>query len=1116
MTIMAEEISGAQGPEGVAQCGESRGLRYSRRNTTPGSDPLDAVRWEPMEVAVEDRVAGQRKFGAVREFPRGYSLLAGSIIGSKYMRRRGVGGADQGETSMRQVVRRITQALQGQAHVQGLFGDSATDASRELAESFGAELAHLMVHQYAAFNSPVWFNAGLRESYGISGTTTGNFYWDRSAGAVAVAPDAYTHPANSACFILGLGDDLMSIFDWYRNEARIFKWGGGSGTSLDALRGRDEPLSGGGESSGAMAWADVGDRAAGATKSRGTTRRAVTMRIMSMDHPDIVDFIEWKVREEKKAQALIAAGYPADFNGEAYRTVSGQNSNNSVRVTDEFMRAVEAGGEWSTRLRTTGAVAKTYRAADLWRKVAEAAWRCADPGVQFDDVIQAWHTCPNAGRINASNPCSEYVFIDDSACNLSSINLGKFVQENFAGEVVFDVEGFRHAVRTMVLAMEAIVDYSSYPTRRIAENSHRFRTLGIGYANLGSLLMECGLPYDSPQARETAAAISAIMTAEAYRTSAELARCVGPFEGFAANREPMLRVIRKHREAARGLDPSLCTSALYDAANRLWDEAEELGEMFGYRNAQVSLLAPTGTIAFAMDCDTTGIEPDYALVKSKRLAGGGLLKQVNATVPKALRRLGYTASQIDDVVTYLAGTPKLEGAPSVGVEFLRSKGLLDEEIERVERALSHAFYLEEEVFSPYTLGEAAVRRLGLTSELAVQADGKTTCEWREGFRLLAHWGLSDDAIEAASNHLLGHMTVEGAPQLRAEHLPVFDCANRCGRSGKRFISAFGHVDMMARVSVFLSGAISKTVNMPRDATVEDIMTVYAYAWKTRAVKALAVYRDGCKASQPLNASSARHADGRTDTAMRAILSATEPDLLAAFTVSPESHLASLNRLAREALGEPVRDASEYTAVRDRMRSATARAVAPKPASRVKLPARRSGFTQEARIGGHKIFVRTGEYENGQIGELFVDVSKGGSALRSVFNAFAIAVSIGLQHGVPAEQYVNAFQGIQFDPQGPVVGDARVRFSASFVDYIARLMGTAYCGRDDLAHLSEGSAPPDALEDPAGSSAMDAAPRPPAFKVMASGNYCGECGGIMVRTGTCEACPGCGKSNGSCS
>jgi ribonucleoside-diphosphate reductase alpha chain len=877
-----------------------------------------------------------------------------------------------------------------------------------------------------------------------------------------------------------------------------------------------------------MSFLEVLDRAAGATKSGGTTRRAAKMVCLDMDHPEIVEFIEWKVREEKKARALIAAGYSSDFNGEAYHTVSGQNSNNSVRVTDAFMRAVEADGEWRTYMRTTGQVVDTFKARDLWRKIAEAAWWCADPGVQYDTTINDWHTCPNTGRINASNPCSEYMFLDDTACNLSSINLTKFVSD----DGVFDVEGYRHTIRVLFIAQEILVDFSSYPTKTIAQNSHDYRPLGLGYANLGTLLMRLGLPYDSDEGRAMAAALTAILTGHAYRVSAEMAASKGPFPGFERNREPMLRVMRKHRDAAYAIDgrpgmpPSkrdpaeVCPEALLRAAREDWDEAVRLGEHFGYRNAQATVLAPTGTIGLLMDCDTTGIEPDFALVKFKKLAGGGYFKIVNGSVPHALRRLGYSEAQIADIVAYVTGTNTFTGAPYVTRKYLMDKGLTERDIEKAEAALAGAFDVAQ-ALAPWVLGRDTYARLGIDEAVFD----------KPGFSLLRHWGFTQAQIDEINDHVIGRMTVEGAPHLRAEHLPVFDCANRCGKHGKRFLAPMAHLRMMAAAQPFLSGAISKTVNLPNDATVEDVANIYMEGWKL-GLKAVALYRDGCKASQPLNTSSEDASDQAGER--KGVETTKDEARKGDVKVEPK------NAESSDAPKAPVRET-----------------VSPPKTRRHRLPTKRKGFTQEARVAGHKIFLRTGEYEDGSLGEIFIDMHKEGAAFRSLMNCFAISVSMGLQHGVPLESYVEQFTFTRFEPQGPVEGHPNIKLATSIVDYVFRVLGLEYNKRYDLAHVPPAEAREDLL-DPTDVGAVLEASRsvspvaaPPEaqqalrFEAVAVGRgdgyeprqderqsaktqgalsahlgemmgdapMCDQCGHITVRNGACYKCLNCGNSMG---
>jgi ribonucleoside-diphosphate reductase alpha chain len=1081
---------------------EDRGLRIPRRFSRAGTDPLDEVAWELRDSVITNPDGSVVFEMRGVETPESWSQLATDIAVSKYFRKAGLNGdAKKGETSVRQLIYRVAHTIREAGEQQGGYF-----ATKEDADAFEAELAYLLVTQRAAFNSPVWFNLGLYQRYGIEGQG-GNWAWDPKRGDVVETTNAYERPQCSACFIQSVSDDLMSIYDLVKTEARLFKYGSGTGTNFSTLRGRQEKLSGGGTSSGLMSFLEVFDRAAGATKSGGTTRRAAKMVCLDMDHPEIVDFIQWKVREEKKARALIQAGYSADFNGEAYRTVSGQNSNNSVRVTDEFMRTVERDGEWQTTMRTTGEVVDTYRARDLWRMIAESAWQCADPGVQYDTTINEWHTCPNSGRIRASNPCSEYMFLDDTACNLSSINLVKFLDEQGR----FDVEGYRHAIRMMFLAQEILVDHSSYPTKQIAKNSHDYRPLGLGYANLGTLLMRLGIPYDSDLGRAWCASLTAILSGHAYRTSAEMAATKGPFPGFQKNREPMLRVIGKHRDMAYAIDKpgfpgmvgrgdSGVPDEVLAAAREDWDQALELGEKYGYRNAQATVLAPTGTIGLLMDCDTTGIEPDFALVKFKKLAGGGYFKIVNQSVPDALRALGYSPAQIADIVAYISGTHTFTGAPHVTRSMLLEKGLTESELSKAEKALPSVFDASQ-ALAPWVIGTGAYERLGIPPD---QYN-------RPGFSLLKHFGLTQTQIDELNDVVIGRMTVEGAPHLRAEHYAVFDCANRCGKIGKRFLEPMAHLRMMAAAQPFLSGAISKTVNLPHDATVEDVERIYFEGWKL-GLKAVALYRDGCKASQPLN--TAGDKDEKKAEARAEKNTAT---------------------IATEAAAEPTRP------------RVIEGAKTPPVSVRHRLARRRRGFTQEAKVGGHKIFLRTGEYEDGSLGEIFIDMHKEGAAFRSLMNCFAISVSMGLQHGVPLSAYVDQFTFTRFEPGGHVEGHPNIKFATSIVDYIFRVLGVEYLKRYDLAQVPpeevqmELQNPTDAdavSKLPAGSSpsipplpgyqkapqielAFAGADAVPSARVldqqlsemMGDAPMCDQCGHITVRNGACYKCLNCGASLG---
>jgi len=925
------------------------------RHFTKGSPP---VKWEQRTAKIKDP-DGSIVFSMDNvEVPSFFSQLATDIAVSKYFRKAGINGdPKKGETSFSQVVFRVAHSIRRAGEERGYF------ESLEEAITFESELTYMLTHQIGAFNSPVWFNCGLWQQYGIKGnggTWAYNEEYDASLNGQNEKPEimemsnAYERPQCSACFIQAVDDDLMSIFDLVKNEARLFKYGSGTGSNFSNLRSKYEKLSGGGLSSGLMSFLEVFDRGAGATKSGGTTRRAAKMVCLDMDHPEIVDFIEWKMREEKKAKALIAAGWPSDFNGEAYHTVSGQNSNNSVRITDEFMKAVEANGDWQTTSRTTGEVIHTYKAKAIWDKIAEAAWACADPGVQYDTTINEWHTVPNTGRIRASNPCSEYMHLDETACNLASLNLMKFLR----GDGTFDVESYQHAIRVFFVAQDILVDFSSYPTANIAKNSHRYRPLGLGYANLGSLLMVSGVPYDSDKGRAIAGALSAILTGHAYQTSAQIATRKGPFAGFAKNREPMLRVMRKHQQAVSGIDAQYCPD-LVRAAEQDWEEVVRLGELHGFRNAQATVIAPTGTIGLLMDCDTTGIEPDFSLVKYKKLAGGGTMKIPNQSVGKALARFGFGPS---DVAKILA-------------------------------------YIEE------------------------------------------------------------NETIEGCPLVTDVMLPVFDCANRCGKTGVRFLSPASHVRMMAAVQPFVSGAISKTVNLPNEATVEEIRDLYFLSWKL-GLKAVALYRDGCKSSQPLSA--------------------------------------------------------QETKAPAKKEEAKASSVARPSGVRVRLPKKRGGFTQEALVGGHKIFLRTGEYEDGSLGEIFIDMHKEGAAFRSIMNCLAMAVSLGLQYGVPLSSYVRQFVFTRFEPAGQVEGHANIRMATSVVDYIFRTLGIEYLDRHDLAHVKPMAA---STADPGEVSALgsveSASPTSNRHyaELMGDAPACDQCGHITVRNGTCYRCLNCGNSMG---
>jgi ribonucleoside-diphosphate reductase alpha chain len=1008
------------------------GLRINRYFTKPEEDPLDTVEW----VRRDSRITnpdGSIVFEMIdAEVPATWSQVAADIMVSKYFRKAGVpqygehgevqfdddGNAILGaERSARQVFTRLAATWRLWGDRGGYF---ATEAD---SQAFEDELVYMLANQIAAPNSPQWFNTGLNHMYGLTGPAQGFWFVDEQTGELTESDDSYTRPAPHACFIQAVNDDLVNdggIMDLWTREARLFKFGSGTGTNFSTLRGENEPLSGGGKSSGVMSFLKIGDRAAGAIKSGGTTRRAAKMVILDVDHPDIEQFIDWKKSEEEKVRTLIAAGYPSDFNGEAYQTVSGQNSNNSVRVSESFLRAVAEDGDWDLTARTTpGLVMRTVKARDLWRRIAEAAWACADPGVQFDTTINQWHTCPADGPIRGSNPCSEYMFIDNTACNLASLNLVTFYDDATGA---FDMEGYKHAIRLWTVVLEISVAMAQFPSREIAQGSYDYRTLGLGYANLGSLLMRRGLPYDSDEGRAVAGALTAVLTGDAYATSAEMASVLGPFPRFSQNRESMLRVMRNHRRAAYGepaesyegvthtvlaIDPGLCPADLLTAARESWDDAVTAGEAFGFRNAQATVLAPTGTIGLLMDCDTTGVEPDFALVKFKKLAGGGYFKIANQSIEPALRRLGYDDAQRHEIVEYVVGTMSLERAPHVNRETLVAKGFFDPEIDAIETTLPGVFDLRH-AFNVFVVGEAALQRLGFTEDQYTSFD----------FDLLAALGFTRNQVEEANRVVCGAQTIEGAPHLSDDHLPVFDCANRNGRHGVRFIHHTGHIKMMAAAQPFISGAISKTINMPNEATIADIEDSYALSAEL-GLKAMALYRDGSKASQPLSSTT-----GEGDT---------NEDEAEELTQAIDSEA----RIVTGVFAPGVSPSQAYHGVN-------------RP--RFLLPGRRNGWTQEAKVGGHKIFLRTGEYDDGTLGELFIDLAKEGATLRGILGCFAIAVSKGLQYGVPLEEFVESFTFQTFEPRGMVEGHPNIKMANSLIDYVFRALGMEYLGRTDLVQV----------------------------------------------------------------
>jgi len=1095
-------------------------MRIERRFTTAGKDAYESIpfRGATSEIKNPDGKVIFRLEDI--QVPEQFSQVATDVIAQKYFRKAGVPAvlkkvdednvpawlwrseADKAalaklpedkrygsEISSKQVFDRLAGCWTYWGWKAGYF------SSEEDAHAFFDELRFMLAAQMVAPNSPQWFNTGLHWAYGIDGPGQGHYYVDYKTGKLTKSKSSYEHPQPHACFIQGVGDDLVGeggIMDLWVREARLFKYGSGTGSNVSFIRGEGEKLSGGGRSSGLMSFLKIGDRAAGAIKSGGTTRRAAKMVVVDVDHPDIEEYIEWKVKEERKVAALVAGSkatkekldkimaailsgetpdfdpatnaalkkaireakkaqvpenyikrtidlakmgqtqvkfeiYDTDWDSEAYLTVSGQNSNNSVSITDDFLRAVENDGDWNLTARLDGRVMKTLKARNLWEKIGEAAWQSADPGLHFNTTMNDWHTSPKGGRIRASNPCSEYMFLDDTACNLASANLLKFYDVQ---SKTFDLRAYEHINRLWTIVLEISVTMAQFPSKEIAQLSYDYRTLGLGYANIGGLLMTMGLSYDSKEGRALAGALTAIMTGVAYRTSAEMAGELGAFVRFAENREDMLRVIRNHRRAAHGLadgyenlsvnpvplDHASCPiPELAEFAKTAWDQALDLGERNGYRNAQTTVIAPTGTIGLVMDCDTTGIEPDFALVKFKKLAGGGYFKIINQAVPNALRALGYREHEIAEIEAYAVGHGSLKQAPAINPGSLRAKGFTDEKIDAVEKGLKGAFDVKF-VFNKWTLGEDF-----LTETLGVPAEKLNDMS----FDLLTFLGFSKADVQAANTHICGAMTLEGAPFLKVEHYPVFDCANPCGKIGKRYLSVESHILMMAAAQPFLSGAISKTINMPNSATIEDCMNAYMLSWKL-ALKANALYRDGSKLSQPLNSS----------------------------LVEDDEEEDEVQATPVEATVKVVEKIVEKIVERHPGRRA--------------LPARRKGYTQKATVGGHKVYLHTGEYQDGSLGEIFIDMHKEGAAFRAMMNNFAMAISLGLQHGVPLEEFVEAFTFTRFEPNGIVIGNDSIKTSTSIIDYIFRELAVSYLDMAELAHVT----PQDVLPDTVGKGASE--------------------------------------------
>jgi ribonucleoside-diphosphate reductase alpha chain len=1105
------------------------GLRFDRHFTKEEVSPFDMFEYD-YRTSVIKNTTGEVVFQMDNvEVPKQWSQIATDILAQKYFRKAGVpqpGGGTGRETSIKQVAHRM-------AHCWRVWGERNNYfATKKDAQIFYDELIYCILNQACVPNSPQWFNTGLHEVYGITGKPQGHYFVDGKDGVLKKSTSAYERPQPHACFILSVDDDLVNdggIMDLWVREARIFKYGSGVGTNFSSIRGEGEKLSGGGTSSGLMSFLKIGDRAAGAIKSGGTTRRAAKMVCLDIDHPEIETFVNWKVEEEKKVAALIAAGYPSDYEGEAYRTVSGQNSNNSVRISNEFFHALENDSDWELKARSDGRTMKKIKAKKLWDEINYAAWRCADPGTQYDTTINEWHTCPEGGRIRASNPCSEYMFLDNTACNLASVNLRKFFNEE---NNTFDVPGFEYTVRLWTTVLEISVLMAQFPSKEVAQLSYDYRTLGLGFANLGSMLMVSGIAYDSDKARGIAGAITAIMTGIAYKTSAELAQQLGSFSKYKENKDHMLRVMRNHRAAAydaseayegieikpQGINAKDCPDYLLKAATKAWDDAVKLGEKYGYRNAQTTVIAPTGTIGLVMDCDTTGVEPDFALVKFKKLSGGGYFKIINQSVPQALRNLKYPENEIEEIVNYAKGHASLKNAPHINFESLKEKGFTSNEIIKIEAALPTAFEIGF-VFNAFVLGEECLQRLGFKP-----AD-YNNFEWS----LLEALGFTDDQIEEANVHICGTMTVEGAPYLKEEHLPVFDCANKCGNIGERYIHYSGHIKMMAAAQPFLSGAISKTINLPNEGTIEEIAEAYMLSWKL-GLKACALYRDGSKLSQPLS--------NKSDKKKKEADSETVEQL-------HETALVNMGQLTIDDLLEEVNKRvqnSADTALKRRLAMIVERRT---------LPPKRRGFNQKAKINGQTLFLRTGEYSDGTLGEIFIDMAKEGATMRSMLNCFAISISIGLQYGVPLEEFVEKFVFTRFEPSG-MVEHPNIKSTTSIIDFMFRSLAYEYLGRNDLVHVLDkpelenlGDSPWDENTPTIGervpelseirvtgsnsgktntqksyrddhvkkvTSDLDAV-NAASKNMQSDAPACNTCGHITIRSGTCYKCLNCGNSMG---
>ena len=1192
-------------------------MKIIRKYTKAGEDVFASVDWTTRSSKISN-LDGSVVFEMKDvQVPKSWSQLATDIMVSKYFRKAGVPQVDQDEQvvhgdngevatgperSVRQVIHRLAGCWRDWGQRHGYF-DTEEDG-----QAFYDELCYMLLRQMCAPNSPQWFNTGLNFAYGITGPAQGHWVVDPATGQMNLATDAYSHPQPHACFIQSADDDLVNpggIMDLWVREARLFKYGSGTGTNFSMLRGEGESLSGGGKSSGLMSFLKIGDRAAGAIKSGGTTRRAAKMVCLDLDHPDIEQFVDWKVREEIKVAAMVegmkrldkeqkkaaeATGLKLDydFNGESYMTVSGQNSNNSVRIPNAFFEALGDDEDWALNNRTDGQVQRHVSSRTLWDKIAYAAWRCADPGVQFDSTINQWHTCPNSGRINASNPCSEYMFLDNTACNLASLNLIKFY-DNQTGE--FDVESFEHGVELWTIVLEISVLMAAFPSEEIARRSYEFRTLGLGYANIGAMLLQAGIPYDSEKARTICGAITAILTGRSYATSAKMARELGPFPGYFKNRHDMLRVVSNHRRAAHGvardaqvagdhtlgayeeldiapvpIDPTPLLDEddplggianaqdLITHAQQAWDDALELGKKFGYRNAQATVIAPTGTIGLLMDCDTTGVEPDFALVKFKKLAGGGYFKIANQSLRPALVSLGYTPEQTQDIMRYVMGELTFEvpmpgdydGAEETVAEFLRGKGMNDADIRNLTDLLPTVFEMPF-AFAPWAMGDETLARIGIDeSTLATVADGVA---------VLKRLGLDTNQIEQLAATICGTQTVEGAPHMKDEHLPVFDCANQCGPTGQRFIATEGHIRMMAAAQSFITGAISKTINLPNNASVDDIQSAYRLSWEL-GLKANALYRDGCKLSQPLNTKTTDEDDGVED----------EDGIEAA-----KQEVAAEVAMVAGRVGNADTESAHRTVEQ----------IVERPLRR-RLPETHKSVTHKFNVAGHEGYLIAGLYDDATPGELFITMAKEGSTIGGLMDSLGIAISVALQYGVPMESLVNKFTHQRFEPAG-MTHNAEIPFAKSLVDYIFRWLGIYFipgfkeantprrgeqtpgttdgtasnaslpvarpaltqtasrfgAGSEPLAFENDGEQAPDRsiVDTPRGSVDVEKLSSsrggsPPATvpshqavdtasgaliaamtNMQADAPACDVCGTITVRSGTCYKCLNCGNSMG---